>query len=145
MKTMSTTRKVLRRLNALMGLAATALLIASGDTTAASAAMRRVLTCIGPDATIEVYVPESLWTGIGVENARLEKTTAGAYSLDLTEAGKGKNLEPVYVRYSPDKRSVIIDQYTRRLPPTVVPVAGATVDFDHRFATAAKCGPFNQD
>jgi hypothetical protein len=33
-----------------------------------------------------------------------------------------------------------------RLPPTsVVPALGATVDFDQRFATAVKCGAFNQE
>ena len=46
------------------------------------------------------------------------------------------------VSLSPDKKSVIVDQYTRKLPPTRVPVAGGTVDFDKRFGTAAKCGPF---
>jgi len=51
-------------------------------------------------------------------------------------------LEPVRVSLSPDKKSVIVDQYTRKLPPTRVPVAGGTVDFDKRFGTAAKCGPF---
>ena len=41
-----------------------------------------------------------------------------------------------------DKKTVIVDQYTRGLPPTRIPVAGGTVDFDQRFGTAAKCGPF---
>ena len=29
------------------------------------------------------------------------------------------------------------------LLPTAIPVAGGTVDFDQRFGTKAKCGPFN--
>ena len=40
---------------------------------------------------------------------------------------------------------MIVDQYTRKLPPTAIPVAGGTVDFDQRFAAGAKCGPFNED
>jgi hypothetical protein len=65
--------------------------------------------------------------------------------LDLTDAGKGKTLEPVRVQYSKDKKSVIVNQYSRKLPPTAVPVSGGTVDFDQRFATGAECGPFNQE
>jgi hypothetical protein len=112
---------------------------------AADVAMRRVLACVGPDARIEVYVPQSVVTGTGVQNAKLDAQVTGAYSLDLTDAGKGKTLEPVRVRYSKDRKSVIVDRYTRRLPPTAIPVAGGTVDFDQRFATGAKCGAFNED
>jgi len=98
--------------------------------------MRRVLSCIGPDAKTEVYVPK---------NADLNKQVSGVYSLDLSDAGKGKTLEPVHVQYSSDRKSVIIDQYTRKLPRTVVPLGGATVDFDQRFAAGVKCGPFDQE
>ena len=42
---------------------------------------------------------------------------------------------------SADGKTVIVNQYTRGLPPTRIPVGGGTVDFDHRFATDAKCGP----
>ena len=41
-----------------------------------------------------------------------------------------------------DGKSVIVNQYTRGLPPTRIPVDGGTVDFDQRFGTQAKCGPF---
>jgi hypothetical protein len=94
---------------------------------------------------MEVYIPESAVSGTGVQNAKLDRQVTGAYSLDLTDAGKGKVLEPVHVRLSKDHKSVIVDQYTRKLPPTTVPVAGGTVDFDQRFATGAKCRPFNED
>jgi hypothetical protein len=30
----------------------------------------------------------------------------------------------------------------RKLSPTRIPVGGGTVDFDQRFRTRAKCGPF---
>jgi hypothetical protein len=30
----------------------------------------------------------------------------------------------------------------RKLSPTRIPVGGGTVDFDQRFRTGAKCGPF---
>jgi hypothetical protein len=128
-----------------LGATAIALALTIGTASAADVAMRRVLTCAGPDAKMEVYVPENLVTGTGAENVKLEKPAIGAYSLDLTEAGKGKVLEPVRVTYSRDRKSVIIDQYTRKLPPTAVAVGGATVDFDQRFATGAKCAPFNQE
>jgi hypothetical protein len=129
----------------LVGLAAAALTLVADEAPAADVAMRRVLSCVGPDAKMEVYVPEALVTGTGVQNAKLDKQVVGAYSLDLSDAGKGKTLEPVRVQYSGDRKSVIVNQYTRKLPPTVVAVAGATVDFDQRFATGAKCGPFNQE
>jgi hypothetical protein len=120
----------------LIRVVATTLIIHSSNTLAADVAMRRVLSCVGPDAKIEVYVPQ---------DAKLKRRVVGMYSLDLTDAGKGKTLEPVYVQYSSDEKSVVIDQYTRKLPPTIVAVAGATVNFDQRFATDAKCGPFGQE
>jgi hypothetical protein len=70
------------------------------------------------------------------------QSVIGYYALDLTDANKGKMLEPVRVTLSADKTTVIVDQYTRGLPPTRIPTAGGTVDFDQRFGTAAKCGPF---
>jgi hypothetical protein len=39
---------------------------------------------------------------------------------------------------------VIVDQYTRKLPATRIPVGGGTVNFDNRFGTNAKCDAFNQ-
>ena len=132
------------RMKMLLGLA-TGLTLITGGATAADLAMRRVLTCVGPDAKIEVYVPEAIVTGTGVENAKLESQVVGAYTLDLTDAGKGKTLEPVHVQYSKDRKSVIVGQYLRKLPPAAVAVVGATVDFDQRFATGAKCGPFNEE
>jgi hypothetical protein len=53
-------------------------------------------------------------------------------------------LEPVRVSLSADKQTVIVDQYTRKLPATRIPAGGGTADFDQRFGTAAKCGPFNR-
>jgi hypothetical protein len=104
------------------------------------ASMARVLACEGPDAKMEVYVPQSVAFGGGAK--ALDRPVIGYYTLDLTEANKGKMLEPVRVSLSADKKTVIVDQYTRKLPPTHIPVAGGTVDFDKRFGTAAKCGPF---
>jgi hypothetical protein len=90
-------------------------------------------------------LPEAVLTGTGVQNVKFDRPITGAYSLDLTDAGKGKTLEPVRVSLSRDKKSVIVDQYLRKLPPTSIAVAGATVDFDQRFGTGAKCGPFNKE
>jgi hypothetical protein len=58
----------------------------------------------------------------------------GYYTLDLSDANKGKSLEPVKVSMTADGKTVIVNQYTRGLPPTRIPVGGSTVDFDHRFA-----------
>jgi hypothetical protein len=110
---------------------------------AAEGAMTRVLECEGDDATMEVYVPQAAVSGLGVKNVQLAQPVVGAYALDLSDAGKGKSLEPVRVSVAPDAKTVTIDQYTRGLPPTQVPVEGGTVDFDNRFGTNAKCGPFN--
>jgi hypothetical protein len=118
---------------------------AANNVSAAKIAMRRVLSCEGPDAKMEVYLPEAVVTGRGVQNVKFEKPITGTYSLDLTAAGKGKSLEPIRVLLSRDRKSVIVDQYTRKLPPTAIAVVGATVNFDQRFGTGAKCGPFNEE
>jgi hypothetical protein len=105
--------------------------------------MVRVLACEGPDAGMEVYLPQSIIFRSDAERGNaLQHPVIGMYTLDLTAANKGKLLEPVRVRLSADKRTLVIDQYTRKLPPTRVPLEGGTVDFDQRFGTAAKCGRF---
>jgi hypothetical protein len=104
--------------------------------------MIRMLACEGPDAKMEVYLPQSVVFDRDGGPRTINNSVIGYYALDLTEANKGKPLEPVRIRLSPDKQTVIVEQYTRGLPPTRIPVAGGTVDFDHRFGTAAKCGPF---
>jgi hypothetical protein len=107
--------------------------------------MVRVLACAGPDAKMETYLPQSIIYGAGAKGSGLTRPTSGYYALDLTEAGKGKVLEPVRVSVSADKQTVIVDQYTRKLPVTRIPAGGGgTVDFDQRFGTAAECGPFNR-
>ena len=105
--------------------------------------MIRVLACDGVDAKMEVYLPRSL-VNKGDQAVRKMKPTIGWYTLDLTSAEKGKVMEPVRVSMSADGKTVTVSQYTRGLPPTAIPVAGGTVDFDQRFGTKAKCGPFNQ-
>jgi hypothetical protein len=105
--------------------------------------MIRALACEGPDAKMEIYLPQSIMMRSDAERDRgLAKPVIGFYTLDLTEANKGKVLEPVRVSLSADKKTLNIDQYTRKLPVTRVPTAGGTVDFDQRFGTQAKCGPF---
>jgi hypothetical protein len=128
-----------------IGFTSMAITLVATGADSADIAMRRVLSCAGPDAKIEIYIPETAWEGIGVENAQLDTQVLGAYALDLSGAGKGKTLEPVHVQYSKDRTAVVVEQYTRNLPPTTVAVTGATVDFDQRFATGAKCGSFNQE
>jgi hypothetical protein len=104
--------------------------------------MIRMMYCVGEDATMEVYLPLS---GIGGPDnlaMRPGQTLKGYYALDLTRANKGKSLEPVRITMSADQKTIIVDQHTRGLPPTRIPVEGGIVDFDQRFGTGAKCGPF---
>lgn len=104
--------------------------------------MIRMLNCTGPDATMEVYIPEAIALDVKGMVHDLQKPVIGYYTLDLTSINKGKPLEPVKVSMTADGKTVIVNQYTRGLPPTRIPVGGGTVDFDQRFGTGAKCGPF---
>ncbi|SRR5579871_873960 len=122
---------------------------AAAKSPGADAWMIRMLACEGEDARMELYLPQSAVYGdrapadsFGSHRMQPGQSVIGYYALDLTDANKGKSLEPVHVTLSADKKTVIVDQYTRGLPPTRIPVAGGTVDFDQRFGTAAKCGPF---
>ncbi len=108
----------------------------SGD----QAWMIRMLACEAEGARMEVYLPQSVV--FADHGLRAGQTVNGYYTLDLTGANKGKSLEPVRVTLSADRTTVTVDQYTRGLRPTRIPLGGGTVDFDQRFGTAAKCGPF---
>jgi hypothetical protein len=101
--------------------------------------MLRVFFCKGDGAAMELYLPQAF----ALSDIASMPPTYGYYALDLTEALKGKPLERVKVSISGDKKSVIVDQYSRGLPPTRIPIAGGIVDFDQRFGTRAKCGAFN--
>ena len=116
-----------------------ALIAACADLAQASGrdgAMMRVLACTGDQVSMEVYLPQE----VAFSDMLSMKPTYGYYTLDLTGPGKGKSLESVLVSISEDKKFVIVNQYTRKLPSTRVPIGGGTVDFDRRFGTHAKCG-----
>jgi hypothetical protein len=146
----------MRRSSVVHGIFAAAALAAAPFATAVAAKppgtdawMIRMLACEGEGARMELYLPQSAVFGdragadsFGSHQMRPGESVIGYYALDLTDANKGKMLEPVRVTLSADKKTVIVDQYTRGLPPTRIPVAGGTVDFDQRFGTEAKCGPF---
>jgi hypothetical protein len=105
--------------------------------------MIRMMVCTQDGApNMEVYLPQSIVFAKKPLAEALARPVIGYYTLDLTGANKGKPLEPVKVSMTADGKTVIVNQYTRGLPPTRIPVGGGTVDFDHRFATNAKCGPF---
>ena len=104
--------------------------------------MIRMLSCKGTDANMEVYIPQSIALNGPALARALAQPVIGYYTLDLSEANKGKPLEPVKVSMTADGKTVIVDQYTRKLPATRIPVSGGTVDFDQRFGTGAKCGSF---
>ena len=104
--------------------------------------MIRVLACEGPDAKMEVYISQSIVFGSVALTRALAQPVIGYYALDLSAENKGKPLEPVKVSITADGKTVIVNQYTRGLPPTRIPLSGGTVDFDQRFGAQAKCGPF---
>ncbi len=122
--------------------------------------MTRLVKCSDPYRTVEIYLPNKVIfkypapaniPGHDYMLATLLSMppTVGWYALDLSGAGKGKSLEPVRVSVAPDKKAIIIDQYTRgtannRLAPTRVPAVGGTVQFDPKWATQVKCGPLLQ-
>ena len=91
---------------------------------------------------MELYVPQSIAFGATPPAKALAQPVIGYYALDLSGANKGKSLEPVKVSMTADGKTIIVNQYTRGPPPTRIPVGGGTVDFDQRFGTGAKCGPF---
>src|SRR5690242_8416007 len=99
----------------------------------------RMMKCVGADAEMEIYVPQA---AVFNHDPLSMPPIIGWYTLDLTGANKGKMLEPVRVSVSPDKKTLILDQYTRGLTPTRIPIAGGTVDFDQRFGKQAKCDAF---
>ena len=104
--------------------------------------MVRMLVCESEDAPMEVYLSQSILSGKRPLREALARPVVGYYTLDLSGINKGKSLEPVKVSMTADGKTVIVNQYTRGLPPTRIPVEGGTVDFDRRFAEQAKCGPF---
>jgi hypothetical protein len=103
-----------------------------------NAYLTRVIKCVGVDATMEIYLPQSALSG-GSASLLSLRPTNGWFGLDLSAAKKGKSLEPVRISVSSDKKALIVDQYTRKLPATRVPLAGGVVNFDQRFGTNANC------
>jgi hypothetical protein len=107
--------------------------------------MTRIFACKGPDASMEVYAPQSLVLKRNIEKSGLGGTVNGLYALDLTEAQKGKVIEPVRLRSTRDNKAIMVDQFTRKgLKPAMIPIAGGTLDFDQRFGTGAQCAPFRR-
>jgi len=98
-------------------------------------------SCSGDKANMEVYLPKSLTLN---DQALFElgaKKVQGFYALDLNPYGKGKPLEPVLIGINAAKTMLIVDQYTRGLPPTAITLGGggSPVEFDKRFGTNAIC------
>lgn len=124
-----------------------ALILAAAPPAAAAAdkPMRRVLVCAGPAASMEVYLPQANVGGPGADKVNLAEPVIGGYTLDLSGAGRGKVLEWVRVSLADGGETVVVDQFTRGLPVTRIPVAGGTVNFDNRFGTKAQCAAFNED
>lgn len=111
----------------------------AGTARAREGVMERVITCKGPDASMEIYVPEDALTGALPPK---KGVIDGLYALDLSGAMKGKHLEPVHISESPEHNGVVMTQYTRGLQPTTIPRNGGMVNFDNRFGMHAVCGKF---
>ena len=107
----------------------------------AQEAYNRVFLCDGDGVKMEIYIPESASRDFALKDGR---PVLAWYALDLSDPdlNKGKSLEAVLVRYAQDKRALILYQFTRGLPLTVIPMGGGVVNFDNRFGSDAKCGPF---
>lgn len=134
-------KHILAALVALLSLSAASPSIAGG--VFLDVPMTRIFACGGPDAKMEIYMPQSLLLKRNIEKQGLGGTVNGLYALDLSEAQKGKVVEPVRLRSTKDNKSIVIEQFTRKgLKPATIPMTGGTLDFDQRFGTAAKCGPF---
>lgn len=101
------------------------------------------IVCLGPssDVRMEVYVPQSSAYDKDLPTDA-KKPVIGYYALDLEKYGKGKPLEPVKLWKDEKAKAVVVDQFTRGLPPTRVPIDGGVVDFDKRFAEGARCKPY---
>jgi hypothetical protein len=134
-------KHILAALVALLSLSAASPSIAGG--VFLDVPMTRIFACEGPDAKMEIYMPQSLLLKRNIEKQGLGGTVNGLYALDLSEAQKGKVVEPVRLRSTKDNKSIVIEQFTRKgLKPATIPMTGGTLDFDQRFGTSAKCGPF---
>ena len=105
--------------------------------------MIRMMVCTQQNSpNMEVYLPQSIVFGKKPLAEALAHPVIGYYTLDLTGANKGKPLEPVKISMTADGKTVIVNQYTRGLPPTRIPVGGGTVDLTIASPPNAKCGPF---
>ena len=129
-------------------IAALALILVGAFTVSAAAKdpsneayMIRMLVC-GHQGDMELYLPQSIVFGSTPLAQALAQPVIGYYALDLSGINKGKMLEPVKISMTADGKTIIVNQYTRGLPPTRIPVGGGTVDFDQRFGKEVKCGPF---
>jgi hypothetical protein len=88
--------------------------------------MIRMMVCMQEDTpAMEIYLPQSIVFGKKPLAQALAQPVIGYYALDLTGANKGKPLEPVKVSMTTDGKTVIVDQYTRGLPPTRIRSAAA--------------------
>ncbi|HEY9361116.1 MAG TPA: hypothetical protein VIQ50_11830 [Xanthobacteraceae bacterium] len=107
----------------------------------AQEAYNRVFLCDGDGVKMEIYIPESASRDFALKDGR---PVLAWYALDLSDPDpkKGKSLEAVLVRYAEDKRALVLYQFSRGLPLTVIPMGGGVVNFDNRFGSDAKCGPF---
>jgi hypothetical protein len=109
----------------------------------AQEAFTRVFLCSNDndETKMEIYVPETAVRDFALKDG---SPVLGWYALDLSDPdlNKGKSLEAVLVRYAQDKRALILYQFTRGLPLTAIPMGGGVVNFDNRFASGAKCGPY---
>ncbi len=101
-----------------------------------------IISCKNDEAVAEIYAPERIcYNGDDEFFKGLQSEQRGFYALDLNDFNKGKPLEPINIRAAKENSGIVVDQFTRRLPPTTVPRGGGKVSFDTRFATNMVCSP----
>ena len=115
--------------------------LAPTSSSAQEGAFARVLQCKNQDARVELYLPTAIaHAGDGWQ--ALEKTTPGYLrARPLAVPARASRWSPCASLSTKDKRGVVVDQYTRGLPPSTVPLKGGKVSFDKRFAENMTCGP----
>jgi hypothetical protein len=101
-----------------------------------------IISCKNEDTVVEIYAPEQIChKGDDAFFKGLQSGQRGFYALDLNNFNKGKPLEPINLRAAKENSGIVVDQFTRRLPPTTVPREGGEVSFDTRFASNMRCSP----
>lgn len=105
--------------------------------------MTRAFVCRSADATIDIFLPQSLLSKRNIEKQGLGRTVNGLYALELTGAQQSKVIEPVRLRSTKDNKAMTVELFTRKgLKPATLPLTGGELTFDPRSDARVKCEAF---